>query len=386
MLGLADILDLYEKRFDTPPLLVRACGHINIIGEHTDYNQGFVLPVAADKYIFFALAENGTSSCHFYAANTGESCSFHLKEIQPGSQAWANHLMGILQQFEKDGVVLEGIDCVFGGNLPAGAGMGFSAALECGFALGVNALFSLDYSLKGLAQLAQRASNEFVGLSCGAMGHFASMLGREGHAIRLDCRNFNHEYVPLELGDYELVLVDSRAKHSPGESEYLLRVAECHAGVAVLKQYYPTITSLRDVTLDMLKLHRSELEDSIYRRCIFVAKENARLQEACRCLWNGDIARLGTLLLATHEGLRDEFEVSCPEIGFLADFAASAPGVLGARLMGAGFGGYTLNLVHIPAKQQFLKAISGAYFQKFGIHPAYYMLHSVDGTMIVREA
>ena len=384
MLSLADIKGLYESRFDNPPILVRACGRINIIGEHTDYNEGFVLPAAVDKYIFFALAENGTSEFHFYAANIKDSFNFHLRDLAPGEKVWANHLMGVLQQFQKDGVALEGIDCVFGGNLPIGSGMSSSAALECGFALGVSNLFNLDYSRKDLALLAQRASHEFVGVPCGIMDQFASLMGRDGQAIRLDCRSLNHEYIPLDLEDCELVLVNSRVSHDLGASEYPRRVAECKAGVAILQQHYPAISSLRDVTLDMLKLHRAELEDSVYRRCIYVVKENARLQEACRCLWNGGLERLGTLLLATHEGLRDEYEVSCPEIDYLVEFASEYPGVLGARMMGGGFGGCTLNLIRKEAKEKFLKDISKAYFQQFGLQSEYYFVRPVDGTDVVR--
>lgn len=384
MLGLSDIVEQYEARFKNPPILIRASGRINVIGEHTDYNDGFVLPAAVDKYIFFALAENGTRECNFYAANIEERFSFQLKDMQPGPSVWANHLMGVLQQFEKGGVALEGIDCVFGGNLPIGSGMSSSAALECGFALGVCALFSLEYNRKELALLAQRASHEFVGVPCGIMDQFASLMGREGQAIRLDCRSLNHEYIPLDLGDCELVLVDSKVKHNLGDSEYPKRVAECKAGVSVLRRHYPEISSLRDVTLDMLKLHRSELEDAIYRRCIYVVKENARLQEACRCLWKGELERLGALLLVTHEGLRDEYEVSCPEIDFLVDFASGYPGVLGARVMGGGFGGCTINLVRKDAKEKFLKETTKAYFRQYGIHCEYYFVHPVDGTDVIR--
>ena len=385
MHSLSDIVDLYEERFDTQPLLVRACGRINIIGEHTDYNDGFVLPAAVDKYIYFAIGENGTEDCHLYAADIRQSHSFNIKKIEPGEKLWANYLMGIMQQLQNRGVLLEGVDCVFGGNLPIGSGLSSSAALECGFAAGLNTLFQMEIGLVELAQLAQRSSHQFVGIPCGIMDQFASLLGRGGQAIKLDCRSLEYEYIPLELGDYELVLINTKVHHELASSEYPVRVRECGEGVAILQQFYPEVASLRDATMEMLAAHRAEFPEVIYKRCAYVIQENGRLEEATISLKNGNMQRLGELLYATHDGLRDEYEVSCPELDFLVDFARKFDGVVGARLMGGGFGGCTLNLVSKEAKEKFLREVTKAYFRQFGIHSEYYFVRPVDGTALVRE-
>ncbi|MCB0588969.1 MAG: galactokinase [Phaeodactylibacter sp.] len=385
MHNLSDIVSLYEERFDTHPLLVRACGRINIIGEHTDYNNGFVLPAAVNKHIYFAIGENGTAESHLFAADIGESYSFNIHEIEPCDKLWANYLMGIMQQLQERGVTLEGVDCVFGGNLPIGSGLSSSAALECGFALGLDTLFCLDVGRVELAQLAQRSSHKFVGIPCGIMDQFASLLGREGQAIKLDCRSLEYEYIPLDLGDCELALINTKVHHELASSEYPVRVRECREGVAVIQKHHSGVESLRDITLDMLEAHRSELSEVIYRRCAYVIRENARLEEAAVCLAEGNMERLGELLLLTHEGLRDEYGVSCPELDFLVDFARGFPGVLGARLMGGGFGGCTINLIRLEAREKFLKDITKAYYRQFGIHPEYYFIRPVDGTKVVRE-
>lgn len=385
MHSLSDIVELYEARFDTHPLLIRACGRINIIGEHTDYNGGFVLPAAVDKYIYFAIGENGTEDCHLYAADIKQQHSFSINRIEPCEKLWANYLMGIMQQLQARGIPMEGIDCVFGGNLPIGSGLSSSAALECGFAQGLNTLFQLEANLVELAQLAQRSSHQFVGIPCGIMDQFASLLGRAGQAIKLDCRSLEYEYIPLELGDCELVLINTKVHHELASSEYPVRVKECREGVTAIQKRHPEVESLRDVTLEMLEAHREELPEVIYRRCAYVIQENARLEEAAQCLAKGDIERLGELLLLTHKGLRDDYEVSCPELDFLVGFAEQFDGVLGARLMGGGFGGCTINLVRREAKEKFLKEATKAYFRQFGIHSEYYFVRPVDGTEVVRE-
>ena len=379
-----------EKEFGrlfggTPEVVVRAPGRVNLIGEHTDYNDGFVLPAAVDKYIYFAIGENGTEDCHLYAADIKQQHSFSINRIEPSEKLWANYLMGIMQQLQAPGIPMEGIDCVFGGNLPIGSGLSSSAALECGFAQGLNTLFQLEANLVELAQLAQRSSHQFVGIPCGIMDQFASLLGREGQAIKLDCRSLEYEYIPLDLGDCELALINTKVHHELASSEYPVRVRECREGVAVIQKHHSGVESLRDITLDMLEAHRSELSEVIYRRCAYVIRENARLEEAAVCLAEGNMERLGELLLLTHEGLRDEYGVSCPELDFLVDFARGFPGVLGARLMGGGFGGCTINLIRLEAREKFLKDITKAYYRQFGIHPEYYFVRPVDGTKVVRE-
>lgn len=379
-IGLEAIKAEFEKRFNSQPLLIKGCGRINIIGEHTDYNNGYVMPASIDKGIYFAISENGTTESHFYAANLGESYSFSIDDIKPCDLQWANYLMGIMDQLQKQNILLEGIDLVFGGDLPVGAGMSSSAALECGFALGLCSLFNLDMSRQELAQLAQKSSHEFLGIPCGIMDQFASLLGLKGQVIKLDCRSLNYEYIPIDLKDYDLLLVNSNISHDHVNGAYRDRVEECRKGVSILQQYNKDIQSLRDVKMALLDKHQEELGALIYRRCAYVVKENQRLKEAGDCLGNGKLERLGELLFETHEGLSKEYEVSCPELDFLVDFAKNYEGVLGARLMGGGFGGCTINLIHQDIKKKFSKAITKAYYKETGIDTTIYEVEIADGT------
>ena len=378
------IASVFREKFTSQPLLVQGCGRINIIGEHTDYNEGFVLPASIDKYIYFAMAENGTNECHFHALDINDSFQVSLSDIKKSDKGWANYLMGILDQLQKEDILLEGVDVVFGGNLPIGSGMSSSAALEAGFALGICSLFNLQKSRKELAQLCQRSSNNFLGVPSGIMDQFASLLGQRGQAIKLDCRSLQYEYTPLDLGDYELLLINSEVSHALANSAYKDRVRECHEGVEVVQQKYPEVKSLRDVSIAQLEECQSEMSAIVFRRCRYVIEENDRLHQALTLLKNGEMEALGQLLLRTHEGLSQEYEVSCRELDFLVELAKDHDGVSGARMMGGGFGGCTLNLVKKDAKEDFLKYAKKEYYRAFSIQPAHYELNIVDGTDIVR--
>jgi galactokinase len=382
--SLPDIEEEFEERFATPPLLVKGSGRINIIGEHTDYNDGLVLPASIDRHIYFALAENGTTDCHFVAANLDISYSFSLEELKKSEHQWANYMIGILAQLREREVPLEGINLVFGGNLPVGSGLSSSAALECGFALGICSLFNLQMSRQKLAQLCQQSSNNFMGIPSGIMDQFASLLGQAGQAIKLDCRDLTYEYIPLDTGPYTLVLINSTISHDHASSAYAERVEECNRGVALLQQQGYSIKSLREVPPQMLEKHRTELGELIYKRCAYVVSENQRVEIACNLLKNGAIKKLGALLYKTHEGLSKAYEVSCPEIDFLVDFAKRSKGVVGARLMGGGFGGCTLNLVHQNHKETFIRQITQAYQEEWGIDAEVYEVAIEDGTNTIR--
>ncbi len=380
---LDDISALFQDRFPQQPLLVQACGRINIIGEHTDYNNGFVLPASIDKYLFFALAENGTDECHFYAADVGQEHHFKLDAIRQSDRGWANYLMGILQQLQQEGVLLEGIDLVFGGNLPIGAGMSSSAALEAGFALGICSLFNLQKPRHELAKLAQRSSHEFVGIPCGIMDQFASLFGRAGQAIKLDCQSLGYEYISLNTGDYEWLLLDSKVEHELASSAYEDRVEECAQGVRAVQLSFPEVQSLRDVSLEQLEQSQKAMSGLVYQRCRYILEENERVHQAVACLSEGDMPALGQLLFRTHEGLSREYEVSCRETDFLVELAQEHPGVAGARMMGGGFGGCTLNLVRRADKDDFLKKAKREYYRAFGIRAEHYAVEVVDGTEVV---
>jgi galactokinase len=378
-----DIWEMFQRTFYEQPLMVRSCGRINIIGEHTDYNDGFVLPASINRHLFFAIAENGTNECHFHAADVGQEHHFKITEIERCDKAWANYLMGVLQQLQEEEIPLEGLDVVFGGDLPIGAGMSSSAALESGFALGVCTLFNLQKSRQELAQLAQRSSHQFVGVPCGIMDQFASLLGRRGQAIKLDCRSLHYEYIPLQLVDYDWVLIDSGVSHDLADSAYAKRVKECQQGVRTLQSFFTEVESLRDVSLEQLERSKAAMPEQVYHRCRYVLEENERLHQAVDALNQSDMPTLGSLMLQTHSGLRDSYEVSCREIDYLVELAESHPGVAGARLMGGGFGGCTLNLVQKQAKADFLKHAKRQYYRAFSADAKHYELEVVDGTDVV---
>lgn len=382
---LDNIAEAFRQKFSSQPLLVQGCGRINIIGEHTDYNDGFVLPASIDKYIYFALAENGTNECRFHALDINDSYQCSLSDIQKSEKGWANYLMGILDQLQQEGILLEGVDVVFGGNLPIGSGMSSSAALEAGFALGICSLFNLQKSRQELAQLAHQSSNQFLGIPSGIMDQFASLLGQRGQAIKLDCRSLQYEYVPLDLGDYELLLINTGVSHALANSAYKDRVRECHEGAAAVKKKYKEVESLRDVTLEQLEKCRADMTDTVFQRCRYVIEENERLHQAMDLLRDGKMEELGALLLRTHQGLSEEYEVSCRELDFLVELAKDHKGVAGARMMGGGFGGCTLNLVKSTAKQNFLKDAKKAYYEAFSVQAEHYELEIVDGTDVVRN-
>ncbi|MCI4648579.1 galactokinase [Phaeodactylibacter sp.] len=381
---LENIASAFRDKFSSQPLLVQGCGRINIIGEHTDYNEGFVLPASINKYIYFAIAENGTNECHFHALDINDSYQFSLDNIKKSDKGWANYLMGILDQLQQEDILLEGVDVVFGGDLPIGSGMSSSAALEAGFALGICSLFNLQKSRQELAQLAHRSSNNFLGIPSGIMDQFASLLGQRGQAIKLDCRSLQYEYVQLDLKDYELLLINTGVSHALANSAYKDRVRECREGAEAVAQKFEGIQSLRDVSLEQLEACREDLTAVVYQRCRYVIEENERLHQALHLLTNGEMEALGELLLRTHEGLSKAYEVSCRELDFLVELAKGHEGVAGARMMGGGFGGCTLNLVKKSAKEDFLKYVKKEYYRAFSIQAEHYELEIVDGTDIVR--
>lgn len=381
---LENIASAFRDKFSSQPLLVQGCGRINIIGEHTDYNEGFVLPASINRYIYFAIAENGTNECHFHALDINDSYQFSLSDIKKSDKGWANYLMGILDQLQKENILLEGVDVVFGGNLPIGSGMSSSAALEAGFALGICSLFNLQKSRQELAQLAHRSSNNFLGIPSGIMDQFASLLGQRGQAIKLDCRSLQYEYVQLDLKDYELLLINTGVSHALANSAYKDRVRECREGAEAVAQKFEGIQSLRDVSLEQLEACREDMTAVVYQRCRYVIEENERLHQALHLLTNGEMEALGELLLRTHEGLSKEYEVSCRELDFLVELAKDHEGVAGARMMGGGFGGCTLNLVKKSAKEDFLKYAKKEYYRAFSVQAEHYELEIVDGTDIVR--
>ncbi len=374
------ILTAFRQKFGTTPqILVQAPGRINLIGEHTDYNDGFVLPAAINYYTWLAVSLNDSRLARFWAANPAEAFRAELSALRPAPVGWANYLMGILDQLLQEGHPVSGLDCAFGGNLPVGAGMSASAALECGFAFALDQLLSLGKTRRHLARLAQRASHTFSGIPCGIMDQTAVLLGKAGHFLQLDCRSLDYEYIPADLGDHVLVLLDSGVRHHHADSGYATRVQECRAGVSAMQELQPEVRSLRDVTPDTLQILSDALEPTVFRRCRHVVTANDRLHRAVLALRQGDIPALGDLLFAAHASLRDDYEVSCPELDILVDFAANHRAVAGARLMGGGFGGCTINLIRQEAEATFVLEALAEYRRQTGKKARHFSMRIGEG-------
>jgi galactokinase len=352
--------------FGSPAAVVRSPGRINLIGEHTDHNLGFVLPGAVDRSIILALRLRDDRAVRLIALDKAERHDTTLDDLRPVASQWPNYLLGILTELAALGHELRGVDCVFGGDVPIGSGLSSSAALECGFAFGLNELLGTGLGRVELAQLSQRSENRFVGVNCGIMDPFASCLGRDRRLIRLDCRDLSYTYVPFERDDLRIVLCDSQVPRTLTTSAYNLRRAQCEQGVARLQRHHPEIRSLRDATPAAVEALRDELEPEVYRRCAYVVAENLRVLATCEALERGDLRAVGAAMNATHEGLAHGYEVSCPEIDVLAAAAQALPGVLGSRMMGGGFGGCTINLVEADHLAGFEAAMAKVFRDQLG--------------------
>lgn len=381
-----DIQSKFKETFHKEPLIVRAPGRINLIGEHTDYNDGFVMPAAVDKEIFFGIAASDDERSVFYSINYNERFEVDLHDPKPVTNPqWANFLLGVLFQFRENGFPVKPFYCAFGGNIPLGAGMSSSAAMECGFAFALSEFHLLNVPRLKIITMAQWAEHHFVGVKCGIMDQFASVMGKAGHAILLDCRSLEHRYAPLDLKEYGIILCDTKVKHSLVNSEYNTRRQECESGVSVLQQHYPQVKSLRDVSAEMLDQHRSEFPGKVYDRCLYVVQEIQRVQIASADLDKNDLKAFGKKMYETHEGLSSLYEVSCEELDFLVAEARKSDSVLGARMMGGGFGGCTINLVRNDRADAFITEMQSKYRKAFSIDMVPYRVRVVDGVSRVRE-
>lgn len=364
-------------------MLVRAPGRINLIGEHTDYNDGWVLPAAIDRAIWMAVGRRTDQVLNFHAFDLNKSYLGSLNHCQKTTEGWPNYLLGCCSEISREGHVLSGINVVFGGDIPMGAGLSSSAALACGLLFALNKLFELPYSRPQLAQLAQRAENHFVGMNCGIMDMFASLMGQANKAILLDCRTLTHQYIPLHQNDTALLLCDTGVKHQLIDSEYNTRRNECEKGVQVLQQVYPDIRHLRDVTKAMLANEQARLPATIFQRCRYVVEENERVLKACQVLQTQGLAALGPLLFASHQGLQSDFQVSCPELDFLVERMPKTSDYYGARMVGGGFGGCTLHVLNKDSVVYFQAFISKKYQQKWGRPLRTWAVQVTDGVDII---
>lgn len=364
---------------------MRSPGRVNIIGEHTDYNEGFVLPAAIDKAVYVGISQRVDSEIHLYAVDFKESFSVTLSTLAPTEKGWPNYIMGVVDQLQKAGHSLSGFNLVVDGDVPLGAGLSSSAAVECATVFALNELFSLNLERMAMVKMAQMAEHTFAGVKCGIMDQFASLFGRKNHVLRLDCRSLEYEYVPLKLEGYKILLLNTNVKHSLASSEYNTRRAQCEQGVAWVKEHHPEVHSLRDVTMEMLNQHVAYKDDLIYRRCKYVVEENTRLLGGCEDLKRGDLPALGKKMFQTHDGLSKDYEVSCPELDFLVNAVKNNPNVVGARMMGGGFGGCTINLVREEAIDSLIDVLSKTYKTATDLDLTAYVAQIEDGSAVVSQ-
>jgi galactokinase len=365
-------------------LTVKAPGRINLIGEHTDYNEGFVMPAAIQKAATVYIEKRDDSTIHLFAEDLKESYTLNLDTVTKSSKDWANYIIGVIAQFQKVVTIPTGFTLRLKSDVPIGAGLSSSAAIECAVAFAINELFSLGLDRMQLTKMAQKAEHEYAGVLCGIMDQFASMFGKKDQVILLDCKTMHYQYYPLKLSNYDIVLLDTQIKHALASSEYNTRRAECEQGISLIQQRYPSTKSLREVSMDML----NECVDSsqmtkVYNRCKYVIAEIERTQAAAKDLQEGQLAAFGQKMFATHDGLSLLYEVSCPELDFLVKEVKDNPNLIGARMMGGGFGGCTINLIKKEATASVVQKLVASYHKTFQKNLLSYEVNIDDGASIL---
>ena len=376
------VVKIFKEKFEQEPLVVRSPGRVNIIGEHTDYNEGFVLPASIDKAIYVAIAKRDDDIINLFAVDFNESYQTRLSEVQP-TKSWATYILGVVNQIKESGYDISGFNLVIDGDVPVGAGLSSSAAVECAVVFALNELFNLKINKMQMVLMAQKAEQTYSGVMCGVMDMFASMFGKKDHVIKLDCRSLEYQYKPLVLQGYKLVLFNTNVKHSLASSAYNERRKQCEQGVAWVKAQHPQINSLRDVSLEMLQQHVLPKDVVVFTRCKFVVEEIERLLTGCDDLENGNIPSLGKKMFQTHSGLSKEYEVSCDELDFLVDAVKNNSNVLGARMMGGGFGGCTINIIKEEAIGEIAEKLFLSYKKKTGLALTTYVVKTDDGTSLI---
>jgi galactokinase len=379
----AEIAAKFTARFGKKPGIYRAPGRVNLIGEHTDYNDGYVLPAAVDLSCWVGVAPRDDRQLVIYAENYSEQIEVHLDALA----AWekkpsAAYPAGVAWSLEQAGHRLRGCDLYIAGDVPMGSGLSSSASIEVATALALLEVAGIQLDRKKVALLCQRAENEFVGARCGIMDQFISCHGKAGHALLLDCRSLHARAIPLPA-DVALVVCNTMVKHNLAANEYNKRRAECEEGVGLLKAVLPAIIALRDVTSAQLEEHRQLLPRKIYQRCRHVVTENERVLHAADAFQKGDLPTVARLMADSHASLRDDYEVSCRELDLMVEIAASQRGVLGARMTGGGFGGCTVNLVKHADVEAFVAAIRREYQERTGLKPDIYSLEAAEGAEAV---
>lgn len=359
---------------------MRAPGRVNLIGEHTDYNDGFVFPVALDLEIIMVSRPRADGEVNIFSLNYSQGASFPLDDIKFDSQIrWSNYPRGVAYFLEKEGYHLRGMDVLLWGDIPVEAGLSSSAALEMATALSFQVHSQFGMEPLEMIRLCQKAENKFVGVNCGIMDQFVCRLGKRNHALLIDCRQLEYRPIPINSDKVKIVICDTGVKRGLANSEYNTRRRECEEGVAILKKYLPNVKALRDVTLKDFRHYREHLPSPIDRRCRHVILENERVLFSMEALEEGDLESFGKLLNQSHRSLRDDYEVSCRELDLMVDIAGQVEGVLGSRMTGAGFGGCTVNLVRTEALEEFKKKVEEKYFSQTGIHPRMWVCRIEEG-------
>ena len=374
-----EIIILYQEKFgkETPEVYT-APGRINLIGEHTDYNGSFVFPGAVDKGITAAIRLNGTEKVRAYALDLSEYSEFGLNEEDIPNEGWAKYIFGVCREIIKRGGKVEGFDTVFSGNVPLGAGMSSSAALESTYAYALNDMLNLGIDKFELAKIGQATEHHYVGVKCGIMDQFISLFGKKGHLVRLDCKTMEYEYFPFDPQGYKLVLLDTQVKHELASSAYNKRRESCERAAEAIRKNHPEVQFLRDADMNMLNEVKNVISEEDYMRAKYVIEETQRVLDVSDALKKGDYETVGKKMYETHEGMSKLYEVSCEELDFLNDIAKKS-GVTGSRVMGGGFGGCTINLVKDELHDEFIEEANTQFKNKFGYEPKVYDVVISDG-------
>lgn len=363
------VITEFKKRFGGDCRVYSSPGRVNLIGDHTDYNLGFVLPASIDKAIYVAIRPVTGQVSTLLSLDYGKELRLDLTSAAKPDEQWACYPYGVVQEMMKRGARVGAFEAVFGGDVPLGAGLSSSAALESAFGYALNEEFALGFKREELANVGQMTEHNYVGVRCGIMDQFASLMGRAGKLVRLDCRSLEYQLVPFNPQGYRVMLIDTMVKHSLASSEYNVRRAQCESGVAIVANHYEGVSSLRDVSREMLEACRAEIEPTAYRRCSYVLDENDRVLTACEALEHADYPTFGSMMFGSHDGLSRDYEVSCAELDFIVDIARQTDGVLGARMMGGGFGGCVISIVRNDAHDDYVAKVRQAYVKQFNKEP-----------------
>lgn len=374
-----NVVSFYESKFKEEYKLVFSPGRLNLIGEHTDYNDGFVFPAAINKGIYAAIGKSNSNTSIAYALDLNESHTFSADSIEINVEGkWINYILGIVNEIKSTGRDIANFNIVFSGDIPEGSGLSSSAALENSVVFGLNELFDLQLTKKEMIFISQKAEHNYVGVKCGIMDQYASMFGQENKALLLDCRTIKAKPYTVDLDKYDLLLINTNVKHNLADSAYNNRRNVCKKVAKMLN-----IKALRDAKEENLQKLSTQLSKDDYNKALYVIKENDRVEKAAIALEKKDIKTLGSLLYETHKGLKNNYKVSCDELDFLVDKAKASSSVIGARMMGGGFGGCTINIIHKKKKKQFIEYIKTSYKNKFSIECSFYEVEIKDGTRLI---